>query len=534
MEIKHIPYFIYTSGEEGLSGLDWGVKFASSGLDKSKLQKEYEKIGQDYWLSIKDDRPSELGILVLNKFLSYVIIGFVFPSHDSSSQGSRDNITLIGCLVSDELKSEHKLFDVVNALYNSNDLKEIACLDKEKIKDVKRPDYLKLDFEKFNSEDNGLLRSLSTARNDELIQKEFDKDGYWIKDNNIKELKLIVKTEKKENQIQSNNEKENKPKGGKTLKITLIAFVIILLTIIISSTIASYFIGMINRISPDKPIEKVEKTKPRTNLVDEIANRITNNIINCYNIYNRNNEKLVGFAFLKKYIGDKCELEIGGEFSDSNLNNLTSFSIKRDFECDIICTENDLRNSIKTFFANCKEFNKMPRDNFFKAYFDKKPSELLAENLKVKFNKDLSNKNQSLKSLDDIRIKNYLLKYLNSFNKKDLDNLKNKFSEQNRIYMPDNFTKYILVLNSRSYFYRVIELDASFNTRDIGEFFYTKEQNLRFFKLPVVSIDDSKNFYIKKDGNYYRFGKVVVSGNKEEALEEFSRKYFEFIKEKNK
>ncbi len=112
------------------------------------------------------------------------------------------------------------------------------------------------------------------------------------------------------------------------------------------------------------------------------------------------------------------------------------------------------------------------------------------------------------------------------------ERLVKKYEEQHYIYMPKRFTKFILIFKKDDYIYKIVEFDGLNNINSKGEFFYSN--NKHYFKLPVIPNDENRNIYIKKDGNYYKFGKVVVSSNKEEAIEEFSRKYFEFIKEKNK
>ncbi|MBQ6773881.1 MAG: hypothetical protein IJP48_07485 [Synergistaceae bacterium] len=49
MNIKNLLYWVFTSGERGIHGLDWGVKHASEYLDdRQKLDSDYRALLRDF------------------------------------------------------------------------------------------------------------------------------------------------------------------------------------------------------------------------------------------------------------------------------------------------------------------------------------------------------------------------------------------------------------------------------------------------------------------------------------------------------
>ncbi len=101
--------------------------------------------------------------------------------------------------------------------------------------------------------------------------------------------------------------------------------------------------------------------------------------------------------------------------------------------------------------------------------------------------------------------------------------------------MPKSFTKFILIFKKDDYIYKIVEFDGLNNINSKGEFFYSN--NKHYFKLPVIPNDENRNIYIKKDGNYYKFGKIDISltqSDKDKIIKDFSRKYYKYILEKNK
>ncbi len=568
MAINQIPYFIYTNGESDLIDKDWAVKFASPKLDKEKIQEEYENIKTRFGIDLKEEREKSesLAILVLPKWLdkntniwidssptdfnsqthhaisdssptrveaSFGLVGFAYPTKDLVR---RKNISFIGCIVSDEIKNKCSISDFIKGISEQNNLVEIACLDKEKIKDIKRPDYLSLDLSQLDeliatSSDNEKLNNKDVLKN---LSWQSENKGYWIKNNIPKELTL------KEEVIAnpSNNEKEQKPKGGKTVKNTLIGFVIIIV-IVISSALAAYLIGVVNRFFPDNPKEPSVITEqpntPKVNPLEQIKNTVALNIINYSN--SKNNEILVGIGVLKNRKGDEYEIE---KFSSSisDLLNLSKFKCELEIKYDIVCGEKELEEAIYNIIKNyCKDnnFYKRPEDEFFSSKFNSEPYKTINKDLNEKFNKNLSNSKTNISVLNEVKIKEYINMFFDLLPQDEKERLVKKYEEQHYIYMPKRFTKFILIFKKDDYIYKIVEFDGLNNINSKGEFFYSN--NKHYFKLPVIPNDENRNIYIKKDGNYYKFGKIDISltqSDKDKIIKDFSRKYYKYILEKNK
>ena len=52
MICKNLAYWVFTSGEEGVHGLDWGIKHASKSFaDRYKLDSRYRSLLEDFSLS---------------------------------------------------------------------------------------------------------------------------------------------------------------------------------------------------------------------------------------------------------------------------------------------------------------------------------------------------------------------------------------------------------------------------------------------------------------------------------------------------
>jgi len=105
----HIPYFIFTSGEEGVSRLDWGVKFASPELSPfnsnhtdhlSEVDKAYRKLCKEYSCPLVPPipgNPKKPGLLLLPWKGSSFLVGYIFPYKDSTG---RPNVSLVAAVVS--------------------------------------------------------------------------------------------------------------------------------------------------------------------------------------------------------------------------------------------------------------------------------------------------------------------------------------------------------------------------------------------------------------------------------------------------
>nr|HPQ38654.1 hypothetical protein [Synergistaceae bacterium] len=152
-----IPYFVFTSGEKGVSRLDWGVKFASSGLSPSRdamkrnteIDKAYEQICEAFSCRRSLERPktsTHPGFLILPWRGSEVLLGYIFPYKDLkpyTDQELRPNISLVGAIVSFSQRSSFpSLSDFVRELSRQNPLEKIAKRGWGK---EERPDFLSLE-----------------------------------------------------------------------------------------------------------------------------------------------------------------------------------------------------------------------------------------------------------------------------------------------------------------------------------------------------------------------------------------------------
>ena len=74
MICKNLAYWVFTSGEEGVHGLDWGIKHASKSFaDQRKLDSRYRLLLKDFSLSPslereqerEQERPKKAGLILL-------------------------------------------------------------------------------------------------------------------------------------------------------------------------------------------------------------------------------------------------------------------------------------------------------------------------------------------------------------------------------------------------------------------------------------------------------------------------------------
>ncbi len=149
-----IPYFVFTSGEEGVSRLDWGVKFASPGLSlfgdamkrNTEIDEAYRGICEAFSCSLSLERPktsTHPGFLILPWRGAEVFLGYIFPYTDLSG---RPNISLVGVIISFSQRSSFSsLSDFVRELSRQNPLEKIAKRGWGKEGQGERPDFLSLE-----------------------------------------------------------------------------------------------------------------------------------------------------------------------------------------------------------------------------------------------------------------------------------------------------------------------------------------------------------------------------------------------------
>ena len=132
-----LPYWVFTSGEKGIHGLDWGIKFASESFtDKYALDVEYRTSLKVFSLSPSLKRPEESGFLVLPFRDSEYIAGFIFPETD---HGGRLNTSSVVVLIPGGIARRMTVNELLGRIWSANDVAGIARKNSEV-----RPDALTL------------------------------------------------------------------------------------------------------------------------------------------------------------------------------------------------------------------------------------------------------------------------------------------------------------------------------------------------------------------------------------------------------
>ena len=202
-----LAYWIFTSGEEGENGLDWGVKFSSPSLENRKtLDMRHRALLKEFGLP-PGTALFEHGIsLCLLPYEDSFVLSFIFPGTD---HGGRSNTSAVVCVLPFQVIENLSVNQVVQSIWEKNDLAGIAMRKFEK-----RPDTLLMDSEivtlapspVFSSKVNWPARSM----------------GYLQIDGN---LKIITRKEKIA-------ESEKKAKKNFLLPLFIIAAVIAVIIVL--------------------------------------------------------------------------------------------------------------------------------------------------------------------------------------------------------------------------------------------------------------------------------------------------------------
>lgn len=144
MICKNLAYWVFTSGEDGVHGLDWGIKHASKSFaDRYKLDSRYRSLLKAFSLLPCLERPQKGAGLILLPWQDRgkdrdegALMGFIFPGNDHKG---RPNISTVACVVPADVLRTLTLSEVVRVLWSSNDLERIAR------RNSVRPDTLSLD-----------------------------------------------------------------------------------------------------------------------------------------------------------------------------------------------------------------------------------------------------------------------------------------------------------------------------------------------------------------------------------------------------
>lgn len=181
MSRAELPFWVFTSGEEGVHGLDWGIKHASSAFtDRYELDARYRSLLRGFSLPPSLERPQNGVGLVLLSWQESFLLGFLFPGNDH--QG-RPNISAVVCSVTPDIARTLRPSEVVRDLWSANDLERIARPN------AQRPDSLRLS--------GGPSSSVTGPCPYAPTLNWPGKDrGYLMIDGNVRELEYLYPTPK--------------------------------------------------------------------------------------------------------------------------------------------------------------------------------------------------------------------------------------------------------------------------------------------------------------------------------------------------
>lgn len=138
MSRAELPFWVFTSGEEGVHGLDWGIKHASSAFtDRYELDARYRSLLRGFSLPPSLERPQNGVGLLLLPWQEGFLLGFLFPGNDH--QG-RPNLSAVVCTVTSDIARTLRPSEVVRDLWSANDLERIARPN------AQRPDSFRLSW----------------------------------------------------------------------------------------------------------------------------------------------------------------------------------------------------------------------------------------------------------------------------------------------------------------------------------------------------------------------------------------------------
>ena len=146
-------YWVFTSGENGIHGLDWGIKHASEYFsDRQKLDTDYRALLKDFGLPPSLERPeNETGLILLSWNQSDYIAGFIFSGMD---HGDRPNTSSVICVIPSELVGIKSINEILNSIWSNNDIAEIARKNSQH-----RPDTLRLEGDSLVAENAPYFRN---------------------------------------------------------------------------------------------------------------------------------------------------------------------------------------------------------------------------------------------------------------------------------------------------------------------------------------------------------------------------------------
>ena len=184
--MRNLYYFVFTSGEEGVHGLDWGIKFSSKILgDAVSLDVNYRNLLKKFGLSPSLERPdkdNDAGLLLLPNNSGKLLI-FIIPGRDLKE---RLNTIAIACNIPIDLTFSFNVREVARRIWNANDLIKISG------RNSFRPDTLLFPDEPAPAVEYPFVASSG------LMQWP-ENEGYLSINRNIRELSIVNSPEIKPN-----------------------------------------------------------------------------------------------------------------------------------------------------------------------------------------------------------------------------------------------------------------------------------------------------------------------------------------------
>lgn len=206
--MRNLYYFVFTSGEEGVHGLDWGIKFSSKVLgDAVNLDINYRDLLEKFGLSPSLERPNkdnDVGLLLLPNNSGKLLI-FIFPGKDLQE---RLNTIAIACNIPIDLTFSFSVREAARRIWSANDLMKISGRNSFRPDTLIFPDEPAPDIEYPFAASSGLMQWP-------------ENNGYLSIDRNIRELSLVRAEVIDEPVIVSNSDKIKK--SFQLLKILIFA-----------------------------------------------------------------------------------------------------------------------------------------------------------------------------------------------------------------------------------------------------------------------------------------------------------------------
>jgi len=331
-----LPYYIFTSGEKGINGNDWGIKFCSLILgNKQNLNTYYYGLTKKYKLSPSLEKPDDntIGLIVLaeKKWFEFLII---IPNKDHIK---RDNVSVIGMRVSKEIIKKYS-FSYLQLFEYIKSQKNIISIGYNEAKRdniyKKRPDSISIDI-------NELLK----IKDEDIPKWSKINSGIFIINNETKYLSTNNRERKMPKNIynEDKKDKEDRMKKNGKKKNNFIRNLFILLIIILFSLLIKYELkdkddGDRNQKNKEK-IEKIKKEGNNAKILNDFINRFDESNIFRFVVYLETNK-------LQKLINNKINSINMFDLKNKEYKKLINIETFDYYSKLLNITERELKNNL--------------------------------------------------------------------------------------------------------------------------------------------------------------------------------------------